>query len=301
MSTSLQTFLESVTKVARGAVNLVSFLLTLALFSHQRRNGKATNRRQIMGSNRADATEADIDIWSAKGFRPSGAHGYSVRAAFRHPMGHVAARNGLRFGDDVLAPAQGVAGRWGMGSAAPSVAGETAPGRSARSVPSDRRQLINPGGGRWKKTGPNPTDRRRPGSKHHLLTDAQGIPISVILTEANRHDITQLLPLVAAIPPIGGKPGAPWRKPALIQADRGYDFDSYRRPLHAKGIRTLIARRRTPHGSGLGKTRWVVERTIAWLHWFRRLRIRYERLASVHEAFLKLGCCLICWQFLKRA
>jgi len=121
----------------------------------------------------------------------------------------------------------------------------------------------------------------------------------MILTEANRNDITQLLPLVEAIPPIAGKPGAPKRKPALIQADRGYDHDCYRRPLHARGIRTLIARRGVPHGSGLGKTRWVVERTIAWLHWYRKLRVRWERLANMHEAFLKLGCCLICWRFLQ--
>jgi transposase len=122
----------------------------------------------------------------------------------------------------------------------------------------------------------------------------------VILTGANRHDVTQLLPLVDAIPPIAGKPGAPKRKPALIQADRGYDHDSYRRPLHARGIRTAIARRGVPHGSGLGKTRWVVERTIAWLHWYRKLRVRWERLDIMHEAFLKLGCCLICWRLLQR-
>jgi len=55
-----------------------------------------------------------------------------------------------------------------------------------------------------KKTGPNPTDRRKPGSKHHLITDARGIPLAAILTGANRHDVTQLLPLVAAIPTVGG-------------------------------------------------------------------------------------------------
>src|SRR6266581_4521223 len=81
--------------------------------------------------------------------------------------------------------------------------------------------------GRWEKTGPNPTDRRRPGSKHHLLIDAQGIPLSAILTQANRHDVTQLLPLIRAIPPIGGKRGAPRRKPKLVQADRAYDSDPH--------------------------------------------------------------------------
>ncbi|MEI5997873.1 IS5 family transposase [Paraburkholderia bengalensis] len=134
--------------------------------------------------------------------------------------------------------------------------------------------------GAGQKTGPNPTDRARPGSKHHLITEAQGIPLAVILTGANRHDVTQLHALVDAIPPIAGKRGRPLSKPRIVQGDRGYDHDKYRRALHAAGIATEIARRGQPHGSGLGKTRWVVERTISWLHNFRRLRIRFERLPS---------------------
>ena len=121
----------------------------------------------------------------------------------------------------------------------------------------------------------------------------------MILTPANRHDITQLLPLVAAIPPLAGKPGRPQHKPGCVQGDRGYDSQPHRDCLHARGIRTQLAKRRTAHGSGLGKTRWVVERTIAWLHQFRRLRVRYERLPSIHEAFLRLGCVVICWRVLQ--
>lgn len=64
------------------------------------------------------------------------------------------------------------------------------------------------------------------------------------------------------------------------------------------GIKPVLAKRRTEHGSGLGVYRWVVERTISWLHQFRRLRIRYERLPEIHEAFLSIGCALICWNFL---
>ncbi|WP_143010778.1 IS5 family transposase [Cupriavidus necator] len=155
--------------------------------------------------------------------------------------------------------------------------------------------------GSGQKQLPNPTDRARPGSKHHLLTDAQGIPLSLILTGANRNDITQLLPLIEAIPPIRGKRGRPLSKPSIVQGDRGYDHDKYRKPLHAAGIATEIARRGEPHGSGLGKTRWVVERTIAWLHNFKRLRVRFERLAIIHEAFLKMACCIICWRHLRKS
>ena len=56
-----------------------------------------------------------------------------------------------------------------------------------------------------------------------------------------------------------------------------------------------------PHGSRLGKPLWVVERTISWLHNFRRLRIRFERLAFIHQAFLKLVHCIICWRRLKKS
>lgn len=125
--------------------------------------------------------------------------------------------------------------------------------------------------------------------------------MTALLTGANCNDVTQLLPLVEGIPPIGGKRGAPKRRPALVQADRAYDSEPHRQALAAHGIDTAIAKRGTAHGSGLGKTRWVVERTLAWLHQFRRLRIRYERLACIHEAFLVIGCALICWRFLKAA
>ena len=144
------------------------------------------------------------------------------------------------------------------------------------------------------KTGPNPTDRRKLGSKHHLITDAQGIPLATILTGANRHDVTQLLPLVEAIPPIRGQRGRPRRRPAQVQGDRAYDSEPHRRALRSLRIEPVLAQRFTEHGSGLGIHRWVVERTLAWLHQFRRLRIRYERRADIHEAFLSLACSLIC-------
>lgn len=122
--------------------------------------------------------------------------------------------------------------------------------------------------------------------------------MATILTKANAHDITQLEPLVEAIPPVRGKPGRPRRRPKRVQGDRGYDSEPHRKRLRAQGIEPVLAKRNTPHGSGLGVYRWVVERTLAWLHQFKRLRIRYERRPEIHEAFLALGCALICWRFL---
>ena len=81
--------------------------------------------------------------------------------------------------------------------------------------------------------------------------------------------------------------------------DRGYDAESIRQGLRARNIVPFLAKRNTEHGSGLGRWRWVVERTFAWLNQFRRLRVRYEKRADIHEAFLSLGCALICWRFLR--
>jgi transposase len=143
-------------------------------------------------------------------------------------------------------------------------------------------------------------DRRKNGSKHHLAVDAGGTPLACTLTGANAHDVTQLIPLVEAIPPIGGKPGAPLRKPQEVMGDRAYHDEKRRAELSGRGIATAIARRGDPHGSGFGVLRYVVEQTVALLHQFRRLRTRFDRRADVHEAFMKIGCAMICWRRLHR-
>src|SRR5689334_15791140 len=72
------------------------------------------------------------------------------------------------------------------------------------------------------KIGPSPVDRRKLGSKHHLIADANGTPLACLLTSGNANDVTQLLPLVEAVPPIRGTVGRPRRRPSLLLADRGY-------------------------------------------------------------------------------
>jgi transposase len=124
------------------------------------------------------------------------------------------------------------------------------------------------------------------------------VPLAAILTGANRHDVTQLVPLVEAIPPVRGKRGRPRRRPERVQGDKAYDSEPHRRWLREHGIRPVLARRGIAHGSGLGVHRWVVERTLSWLHQYRRLRIRWERSPEIHQAFLLLGCALICYRFL---
>jgi transposase len=140
--------------------------------------------------------------------------------------------------------------------------------------------------GAGEKPGTNPMYRARPGSKHHILVDANGMPVSVILTGVSRNDVTQLLPLVDATPPIRGTRGRPLRKPKVIYADRGYDSNLARERSLDRRIKPVIAKRRTGHGSGLDKFRSAVERIQSWPHNFRRIRIRFDRRSDTHEAFL---------------
>jgi transposase len=108
-----------------------------------------------------------------------------------------------------------------------------------------------------------PVDRARPGSKQHLLTDGNGIPLAVTLTGGNRNDVPRLIPLLDAVPPVRGKPGRPRRRPDGVIADRGYDHDKYRRLVMQRGIWPSIARR---------------------------------GIAHIHTGLLQLAACLICWR-----
>jgi transposase len=175
-------------------------------------------------------------------------------------------------------------------------AGRTAGRGQARLVQGGGRQLPPTGDEGWPKTGPSPVDRAKTGSKHHVITDGAGIPLAIILTGGNRHDVTQLLELVDAILPVRGKRGRPKRRPETVYADRAYDSDPHRAALEDLGITPHLARKNTEHGSGLGVHRWVVEQTVALLHWFRRLRIRWEIRDDIHEAFMSIACSIICYR-----
>jgi transposase len=147
-------------------------------------------------------------------------------------------------------------------------------------------------------TGPNPTDRGKSGSKHHVMTDAQGIPLAATVTAANVNEVTQVFQVLTDLEAVGGKPGPKRERPERLQGDRGYDSEPVRRILRWLGITPLLAKRNTENGSHLGVYRWFVERTISWLHSFGRLRRRLDRLTEIQEAFLRLACALICLRFL---
>ncbi len=116
----------------------------------------------------------------------------------------------------------------------------------------------------------------------------------MLLSAANVHDKKCALPLVDSVPPVHtGRRGRPRKRPKKAHADKGYDFKDIRQGLRARRITPRIARCGIESSERLGRYRWVVERTLAWLHTLKRLRIREERRSDLHLALLQLGCCIV--------
>lgn len=134
-----------------------------------------------------------------------------------------------------------------------------------------------------------------------MLTCGRGNPLAAQSSAGNVNDIVKFVPLVDAVPPVRGRRGRPRRRPRSIYGDRAYHSRQARKELRSRKIKVRVAKPGQPHGSGLGRRRWVVERTIAWLHRHRRLRVRYECRDDIHQAFLTIGCCLICFKQLQAA
>ncbi|MFC8042968.1 IS5 family transposase [Nocardia sp. NPDC057353] len=144
------------------------------------------------------------------------------------------------------------------------------------------------------ETGPSPVDRRKTGSKHHVLTCGNGLPLVVTLSAANLNDHLALPALLDGVRPLRGRPGPPRRKLRALVADKGYDYPRVHEELRERGIAAYIPRRGT--SDNVTPARWVVEQTLALLHQFRRLAIRWERRTDIHHGFLSLAAALICWR-----
>jgi transposase len=149
-------------------------------------------------------------------------------------------------------------------------------------------------------TGANPVDRGKAGSKLHVAGDASGLPLSVVVSAANANDSTMLEAVLDDIPPIRMPSGRRRRRPGKLHADKAYDHRRCRAYLRRRGIRPRIARRMIESSARLGRHRWTIERTGAWLGGFRRLRIRYERSSERFYALAMLACSVICFNTLGR-
>lgn len=272
------------------------------LFSSPRRQGRchgqATIAQRTLGTNQTVVTSRTTQT---KGGSSTHLGSQSINRDLvcienGNSLGIFATRNGVRFWDDVLASSSRLACRWCLAKSLEGTARRTWLGGRHRLDNVGDRQLQRPRSFWGVKTGPNPTDRGKNGSKRHVITDGNGIPLAIEHSGANVHDSEVAIPLVDAIPPIKTANGGRRKRPDETLADRAYDAeDKIRRELRRRRIKPLVAKRNTEHGSGLGKYRYVVEVCFDWLFNWRRLRVRYEKRDDIHDAFLIIGCCMICW------
>lgn len=124
---------------------------------------------------------------------------------------------------------------------------------------------------------------------------ADGLPLAVAVSGANRHDSMLVEPILDRLPAVkGAGAGRPRRRPVKLHADKGYDNPRVRRYLRRRGITARIARRGVESSERLGRHRWVVERTVGWLLAFRRLALRYDRSETTITALSTLAVTIIC-------
>lgn len=164
----------------------------------------------------------------------------------------------------------------------------------------DRRCRLGAGEKGGTLTGPNPVDRGKPGSKLHVLSEAGGIPMVVGVSGANTHDSLALKPLVKGIPAVRSRRGPRRRHPGKLRADKAYHSADTLAWLRKRSIVARIARPGIESSERLGRHRWKIERSIAWLFGYRRLTVRYERNANHFLAFLGLAATLTCYKKLAK-
>ena len=133
-----------------------------------------------------------------------------------------------------------------------------------------------------------------------MISDANGIPLLVCTGPANQRDETMVEPMLKQLPMLPDRKGKRRKKPKALQGDRGYGFAHIIKLVVGLMITCLLAPRAEAHGSGLGKTRYVVERTLAWMSNHRRLKVCYERTGEHFRAFHVLAACVICSNRLRR-
>lgn len=150
-----------------------------------------------------------------------------------------------------------------------------------------------------KKTGKNPTDRAKIGTKRSVLTDGRGVPVGLEVAGANRPDMTLVGATLESIPT--PRPKSTLKKPQHLCADKGYDFPAVRELVAAWGYTAHIPTKKAKGAEpakrqkipGYRARRWVVERTHSWMNRFRRLLVRWEKRVPNYKAFLHFACAWI--------
>lgn len=135
-----------------------------------------------------------------------------------------------------------------------------------------------------------------------IYVDGTGIPLSTVVESAQKAEVTLALPTIDQVE-VEGRPLHPHKHAKIVIADKGYDAGWFRKAIGQRNVKSKIPKRRKkghidePHYNQTiaqyYKTRWIVERTISWLSWYRRILMRWERDDSIYEAFVTIVCIMI--------
>jgi putative transposase len=149
------------------------------------------------------------------------------------------------------------------------------------------------------RTGRNPTDRGKQGTKRSLLVEANGIPVGLAVEGANRHDKKLVEPTLESIPV--ERPEPTEDKPQGMCLDKGYDYDDTRELVREFGFTAHVRARgeeavALKREAGFKARRWVVERTHSWMNRFRGILIRWDKKVENYFGMLHMACAWITYR-----
>jgi len=129
--------------------------------------------------------------------------------------------------------------------------------------------------------------------------DARGVPLSLVVTGANRHDVTQLEPVLDQI--LVARPRGGAFAGEHLCADKGYDYPRARQSIVDRDYLEHVRSRGEERAEkiaipGYRARRWVVEACHSWLNRFRKILVRFEKTHASHVALLHLACAITVWR-----
>ena len=164
-------------------------------------------------------------------------------------------------------------------------------------------------------TGSSPVDRSKLGTKRHILTDKNDIPLSAIISSASTHDIKLVTDVIDNV--VIRRPSSKYKnkkRRIRIQEhlclDKGYNSKHKEQELIKRGYVLHIPSKRkrgeevddeekpkvTPNRKKYSPRRWVVERTNSWHNRFRKLYTRYEKKVGNYLGLVQFSCCMIIYR-----
>jgi putative transposase len=151
-------------------------------------------------------------------------------------------------------------------------------------------------------TGPNPTDRGKLGTKRHILSDARGAPLSVVISAANRNDMKVADDTLDGV--VVARPAPDPAHPQHLCRDKGFDYPETRQAAEQRGyvVHTPARGLDPPPPSPAERhpaRRWIIERTNSWHNRFRKLKTRYEKHAANYLGLAQFACCLMVYRLRK--